>query len=155
MSAWQPWLSPKVAQVGNFQASVKEVALTRGTRQKVSRRHPPGPRFSVLMNPWLLPRSPSHNKRFRRVAAAAAKHPESLGATVIGCPGRGREEDQALRVPPPPTVLSPHPSNTWDEREWPPGGQDGSATLGSWEEASWQRLCPGFGAGAGQDWVVS
>lgn len=50
-------------------------------------------------------------KIFSRLVAVEAVHPEPLGASVIRCLRRGREQDKAFRVPPPPTVLSPHPSN--------------------------------------------
>ena len=71
-------------------------------------------------------------------------HPESLRGFVIGCPGRGREQDE-LRPLPHPAVLPSHPSNLKDWIEWPPGGQAGSATQGSWEEASWQTHPPPLG----------
>lgn len=129
---WQPWLSPKAEQVGNFQAWGERGSSHKGyTAKGLSCQHPPGPRFSVLIKSWLLPRSPSHDKIFSRLVAAAAEHPGSQGAAVIGCPGNRRKEDQAFRVPPPPTALSPPAGSTCNDREWPPGGQAGSATQGS------------------------
>ena len=150
---WQPQLAPKAQQVRIFQTSGREVSLTRedGKRSLMSTSPQIFGSYEALASAQ-VPFPPY--KILSRLVAVEAVHPEPLGASVIRCLRRGREQDKAFRVPPPPTVLSPHPSNMRDGSEWPPGGRAAVPPREAGKKLPSRDAVPTLGQGAGQGWVV-
>lgn len=118
---------------GTFRHGGKEAVLTRDTRQKVSPVSIPlGPGFLFSSSPGFCPGllptiRYSAGWRLQPLSTLFPREPLSLDAQEIG----GKRT--RLQGPTPPTALSPPAGSTCNDREWPPGGQAGSATQGSQE----------------------